>query len=154
MLITLPNMSAYEIEVPVSKKARIEIIPLIDVIFFLLATFVRFTLSLQRMRTIEAVLPYGDSDKPVGESDTVFIQASIDGTYYWKRGNNAAPEAITALELAPRLAEYRRSSSDPRVFVRSDGTAKLGDAVRALDEVRRAGITQVAVETHTTRPGS
>ena len=31
-----------------TKKARIEIIPLIDVIFFLLATFVLFTLSLNK----------------------------------------------------------------------------------------------------------
>lgn len=149
----LPNMNAYAAEVLAPKKARIEIIPLIDVIFFLLATFVLFTLSLQRMRVVDAAFPQV-GDKPGVDSGTVFIQASVDGTYYWKRGSDGAPEAITAPELGPRLDEYRRASSDPRVFVRSDGQAKLGDAVRILDEVRRAGIKQVAVETHTARPGS
>ena len=39
------------------KKARIEIIPLIDVIFFLLATFVLFTLSLDRIQSVPVDLP-------------------------------------------------------------------------------------------------
>ncbi len=39
------------------KEARIEIIPLIDVIFFLLATFVLFTLSLNRIQSIDINLP-------------------------------------------------------------------------------------------------
>lgn len=145
-------MNAYEIETLAPRKARVEIIPLIDVIFFLLATFVLFTLSLQRLSSLEISLPQaGDSRR--GADDTLTIQASADGTYYWKRGGDEAAEAITAPELAPRLDEYRRSAADPRVFVRSDGKAKLGDAVRVLDEVRRAGIRQVAVETFVTRTG-
>ena len=146
-------MNAYEIETVAPRKARVEIIPLIDVIFFLLATFVLFTLSLQRMRSVEAILPGGDGQGRV-EPDTVFIQASADGTYFWKRGSDGAAEAITAPELGPRLEDYRRSVAVPRVLVRSDGKAKLGDAVRALDEVRRAGIRQVAVETLVTRTGN
>ena len=39
------------------RKARIEIIPLIDVIFFLLATFVLFTLSLNKIQSIPVDLP-------------------------------------------------------------------------------------------------
>jgi biopolymer transport protein ExbD len=146
-------MNAYESEALPLRKARIEIIPLIDVIFFLLATFVLFTLSLQRMRVVDAVFPSGDITPSKGEADTVFIQASAEGTYYWQRGSDSAAEAITAPELGPRLEEYRRGSSNPRVLVRSDGRAKLGDAVRVLEAVRRAGISQVAVETHTSRPG-
>ena len=146
-------MNAYEIETVAPRKARVEIIPLIDVIFFLLATFVLFTLSLQRLRTVEATLPSGDGQGRV-EPDTVFIQASADSTYFWKRGSDGAAEAITAPELGPRLEDYCRSVALPRVLVRSDGKAKLGDAVRVLDEVRRAGIKQVAVETHTTRSGN
>jgi biopolymer transport protein ExbD len=39
------------------KKARIEIIPLIDVVFFLLATFVLFTLSLNKIQAVPLNLP-------------------------------------------------------------------------------------------------
>ena len=46
------------------KKARIEIIPLIDVIFFLLATFVLFTLSLNRIQSVPITLPGVSTAKP------------------------------------------------------------------------------------------
>lgn len=127
------------------KKARIEIIPLIDVIFFLLATFVLFTLSLQKLKTIEVELPRGGQE---GESDsTVFIQASAEGMYYWKQGTAGAAELIPAVEIRSRLENYKRSVPVPRVFIRSDRMAKFGAGIFALDEVRRAGIRQVSVET-------
>ena len=46
-----------KIKLSTRKKARIEIIPLIDVIFFLLATFVLFTLSLNRIQSVPLNLP-------------------------------------------------------------------------------------------------
>lgn len=129
------------------KKARIEIIPLIDVIFFLLATFVLFTLSLQRISTVPVTLPVASPPGPVNPNDTtVYLQVSDEGTYYWKQGQNPA-ELINAAEIAPRLADYARTESNPRVLVRGDTKARFGAAVLALDEVRKAGITQVSVET-------
>ena len=50
-------------------------------------------------------------------------------------------------EIAPKLADYKRSESNPRVLIRGDNKAKFGAAVFALDEVRKAGIDQVSVET-------
>ena len=130
--------------VPAAKRARVEIIPLIDVIFFLLATFVLFTLSLQRIGVLDAALPKPGQDEDLG---TVYVQASADGTYYWKQGLFAAPEAISAAEIRPRLEDYRRHASNPRVFIRSDAKARFGSAVLLLDEVRLAGIAQVSIET-------
>jgi biopolymer transport protein ExbD len=52
-------MNAFEENEAGARKARIEIIPLIDVIFFLLATFVLFTLSLNKITALETVLPTG-----------------------------------------------------------------------------------------------
>ena len=133
-----------------SRKARIEIIPLIDVIFFLLATFVLFTLSLQKIKMIDLELPRGGEGK---DDSTVYLQASADGTYYWKQGSDGVPDMVTAPELRPRLENYKRSVAVPRVFVRSDRGAKFGDAVFALDQVRGAGIKQVSVETMTSATG-
>jgi biopolymer transport protein ExbD len=129
------------------KKARIEIIPLIDVIFFLLATFVLFTLSLQRISSVPVTLPVASPPGPSNPNDTtVYLQVSDEGTYYWKQGQGAA-ELINAPEIAPRLADYRRSESNPRVLIRGDTKARFGAAVLALDEVRKSGIQQVSVET-------
>ncbi len=128
------------------KKARVEIIPLIDVVFFLLATFVLFTLSLQQIRSLDAPLAQS-GEKPDRPGDNfVSIQASAEGTYFWKRGE-APAETVTAGELRVRLEEFARGTTLPRVMIRSDRTATLGAAVFVLDEVRRAGIRQIAVET-------
>lgn len=135
------------------KKARIEIIPLIDVIFFLLATFVLFTLSLQRISSVPVTLPVASPPGPVNPNDpTVYLQVSDEGTYYWKHGQNPA-ELINTAEIAPRLADYVRSESNPRVLVRGDTKARFGAAVLALDEVRKAGIQQVSVETVSSATG-
>ncbi len=136
---------------PEPKKARVEIIPLIDVIFFLLATFVLFTLSLQKLSTIPVPLPKGGTE--TGPNDTVFLQASEEGTAYWRRGNDGAAELVSVAEVPARLRDYRRTTAQPRVFIRSDARAKFGDAVLLLDEVRKAGIEQVSVETMVTRTG-
>ena len=130
------------------KKARIEIIPLIDVIFFLLATFVLFTLSLQRISTVPVTLPVATpaNAQPNPNDTTIYLQVSDEGTYYWKQGQNPA-ELISTPEIAPRLADYARSDPNPRVLIRGDTKARFGAAVLALDEVRKAGIQQVSVET-------
>lgn len=134
------------------RKARIEIIPLIDVVFFLLATFVLFTLSLDKIGSLTVPLPKGDQEDPA--YTTLFLQASDHGMYYWKVGKDGPSELVGLAELAPRLAQYKRSVAQPRVLVRGDRTAKFASAVRALDEVRLAGIERVSVETLVGAPGS
>src|ERR1700740_1240385 len=104
------------------KKARIEIIPLIDVIFFLLATFVLFTLSLNKLASLGVTLPVTPPG-PVEVPDNVSIQSSAYGSCDWKQGD-AAPDLITTAELRPRLEHYRQSVPVPRVFVRGDSQAK------------------------------
>ena len=129
------------------KKARIEIIPLIDVIFFLLATFVLFTLSLSRIQSLPIQLPVAaPPHRPDPNDDMVTLQVSDAGTYYWNR------EPIMASEIAPRLVSYKAQSQNPRVLLAGDNKARFGATVFALDQVRKAGIEQVSIETqvHTT----
>ena len=125
-----------------TRRARIEIIPLIDVIFFLLATFVLFALSLNRIQSVPVELPRA---RPAAASrtdaDAVVLQISGAGTAYWNR------EPVTLAEIAPRLRQLRQTAVQPRVLVAGDNLAGYGDTIRALDEVRRAGITQVSIET-------
>ena len=136
------------------KKARIEIIPLIDVVFFLLATFVLFTLSLDKIASIPVQLPKASpSASDSIDETTINIQVSDSGTYYWKVGARGAPELVSVSEIAPRLQSVRAHEQNPRVLVRGDTRAKFGPAVLVLDEVRKAGIEQVSVETVTSPTG-
>lgn len=120
-------------------KARIEIIPLIDVVFFLLATFVLFTLSLNRIQALPVTLPR--SGDPDGRPELVTIQVTDGGAGYWNR------ELIDLAELPARLAHYQTQTDTPRVVVTGDERAKFGPMVTVLDQVRQAGITQFSVET-------
>ena len=131
------------------KKARIEIIPLIDVIFFLLATFVLFTLSLNKIASLQVDLPVATPTTQTKVDEvTVYLQVSDQGNVYWKQGALGAPELITLNEIRPRLGDYKqRLGNEARVLVQGDNGAKFGAAVLALDEVRRAGIEQVSVQT-------
>src|SRR5277367_2176433 len=129
------------------KKARIEIIPLIDVIFFLLATFVLFTLSLNRIQSVPVQLPVATPSNQPKDDDLVTLQVSDTGTYFWNK------EPISTSELAPRLESYKSQTKTPRVLISGDNRAKFGPTCYALDQVRKAGIDQVSIQTTTTATG-
>jgi biopolymer transport protein ExbD len=142
-------MEGTKIKVPVRKKARIEIIPLIDVVFFLLATFVLFTLSLNRIQSVPVDLPV--ASPPVSPNETppesVSIQVSGDGAIFWNR------ELIDMGELPSRIAYYKTQTDDPRIMLSGDERARLGITVAVLDEIRKAGIAKFSVETRTRPTG-
>jgi biopolymer transport protein ExbD len=127
---------------PSKKKARIEIIPLIDVIFFLLATFVLFTLSLAKIQSLPVNLPVaGAPTDNKKDEELVTLQVSDQGTCYWNK------ELITISEIAPRLQNLKTQVATPRVLIAGDDKAKFGVMILALDQVRKAEIKQVSVET-------
>ncbi len=141
-------MEGTKIKVRPRQKARIEIIPLIDVIFFLLATFVLFTLSLNRIQSLPVDLPVAappSAEKPKDESVT--IQVSGEGAIFWNR------ELIDMNEVPSRIAYYKTQTEDPRILVAGDEKARFGTTVAVLDEVRKAGITKFSVETRTRPTG-
>jgi len=125
------------------KKARIEIIPLIDVIFFLLATFVLFTLSLNKIQSLPVDLPAAKANAaPNPDDDMVVLQVSDGGSAYWNK------ELIPMAEIGPRLQQYKQSSANPKVLITGDEKAKVGAAVKTFDLVRKSGIKQVSIETN------
>ncbi|MDB6114295.1 MAG: biopolymer transport protein ExbD [Lacunisphaera sp.] len=141
-------MEGTKITVPVRKKARIEIIPLIDVIFFLLATFVLFTLSLNRIQSLPVDLPIAaPPDRNSPPPEIVTIQVSGDGAIFWNK------ELIDLNEVPPRLAYYKTQTEDPKILIAGDEKARFGLTVAILDEVRKAGIFKFSVETHTRATG-
>src|SRR5436189_4127610 len=88
------------------KKARIEIIPLIDVIFFLLATFVLFTLSLNRSGGVKVLLPQAETGLARDANGTVTISVTDTGTIAWDH------DFISLQEFINRLKAYKLSEPD------------------------------------------
>ena len=112
-----------------------------------MATFVLFTLSLNKIAAITVVLPKAapPTNQPP-DPDLVTLQVSDQGTCYWNK------ELISFSEIAPRLTQLKSQVSNPKVLIAGDSRAKFGAAVLALDEVRKAEIAQVSVETSGGRP--
>jgi biopolymer transport protein ExbD len=144
-------MEGVRIQLRPRKKARIEIIPLIDVIFFLLATFVLFTLSLNRIQSVPVDLPFAAPPDPTQRNeppkDLVTLQVSDQGNLYWNK------ELIDIDELTPRLEQYKKQVEAPRILVAGDDRAKWGITVRVLDEIRKQKIEKLSMETHTRQTG-
>ncbi|MEY4925162.1 MAG: hypothetical protein RL598_1681 [Verrucomicrobiota bacterium] len=124
-----------------AKKARIEIIPLIDVIFFLLATFVLFTLSLNKSNGIKVNLPVSETAVPRDPSGTVTVSITDEGALAWNT------DLVTLDEFLLRLQQYHLQEPDGRILINGDERAFFAQAVYVFDEARKAGFLKVFVET-------
>jgi biopolymer transport protein ExbD len=121
-------------------EARIEIIPLIDIMFFLLASFMLVSLSMVNLKSVNVNLPAAASAD--SESKRDFVDISIDkaGSAYLDK----KPIDDTALIAA--LAEFKRTNPDVRIIISGDRDARHGDIIHVLDLVRLSGIDRVAFE--------
>ncbi len=123
------------------RRARIEIIPLIDIMFFLLATFVMVSLSMVKNRGIPVVLPAASTGTPQEHTDHVTVSIAETGQLYLDK-REMPQEQLTA-----ELRALHGANPELRVFIQGDENARLGLAITLLDELRRLGITRVAFET-------
>jgi len=123
------------------KRARIEIIPLIDVIFFLLATFMMVSLSMVKNSGIKVNLPAAATSAPQEHNDRTTISVTKDGDLYFNK------EQMPLDQLPARLQQLKTEQPDPKVFINGDEKAFFGAAVEVLDDLRKASITKVAIDT-------
>lgn len=121
-------------------EARIEIVPLIDIMFFLLAAFMLVSLSMVNMKTVKVNLPTATSASPESKRDFVSLSVDKTGAVYFDR-NLIGPN-----ELVQHLNNLHQTNDDLRVFISGDQDARHGDIVHVLDLVRSTGIQKVAFE--------
>ncbi|MBI5690380.1 MAG: biopolymer transporter ExbD [Verrucomicrobia bacterium] len=130
------------------KKARIEIIPLIDVIFFLLATFVLFTLSLNKSNGVAGInLPMSETGENRDPAGTVTISVTDAGTIAWNK------DYISLAEFIDRLKTYKAAEPDGRILINGDEGALFNAALYVFDEARKSGFQKIFIETKV-RPAS
>jgi biopolymer transport protein ExbD len=122
------------------KRARIEIIPLIDIMFFLLASFMLVSLTMINMKGIDVNLPTATSSQPNNKPD--FTMVSIDALMdiYFEK------EKVPRDDVLPRLQKLYDANHDVRVFIRADKDATYETVVFVLDKARTAGIQKVGLE--------
>mgnify|MGYP001600453214 CR=1 FL=1 len=123
------------------RRARIEIIPLIDIIFFLLATFMMVSLAMVKNKAMPINLPSAKMASPVAKEEIITLTVTRDGLCYWDK------EKVEFHDLSKKLNELKNSLEDPKIMVSADEQVFFGQAVAILDEIRKAGITKIAIQT-------
>jgi biopolymer transport protein ExbD len=123
------------------KRARIEIIPLIDIMFFLLATFVMVSLSMVKNKGISVNLPSAASATAQSRENTNVISIKAGGGLYFNK------QFVTPDQLTAELRKLKTSDPNPIVFINGDKSAEFGTAIAVLDQVRQLGITKISIQT-------
>ena len=129
------------------KHARIEIIPLIDIMFFLLASFMMVSLSQVHMKGIKVNLPsqsQAQQTPPLKDYTSVRVTASGE-TYF----DNVL---VIDGDVLPRLMQLRQGNPEIKVSISADAQALHGDVMTLLDRVRLAQITKIGYQIKTAAP--
>ena len=128
------------------KKARIEIIPLIDVIFFLLATFVLFTLSLNQTGGVRVDLPAVKTHEERNPENAVTISVTIDGAVAWNKDIITLTDLVNVHLPALKTLSIQQNRK-PKVFVNADQNVNFTRVRYVIDEIRKQGIYNIFIET-------
>ena len=127
------------------KRARIEIIPLIDIIFFLLATFIMVSLSMTKNQGVQVALPTAASAASLGDQQemdkAVTLSVNEKGEIFYNK------DKITLAQLPLKLQTLKSTAKDHKVIINSDANADFKNVVGVLDEVRKTGIGKVGINT-------
>lgn len=121
------------------RKARMEIVPLIDVMFLVLASFVYASSSMTTHRGLKVELPQATTAL-VERKDHVMITVTATNDVYLDQ----APIGMD--DLARSLTATVSADPEVQVRINGDGKASHGVVVKVLDTIRRAGVKRVDIE--------
>jgi len=125
------------------RRSRIVIIPLIDIMFFLLASFMMLALQMSKSENIKVNLPSAAQSKQDYRPDMVDIAVDKSGAVWLEK------RQISLAELASVLKDRFRANPDLPVYISGDRDTRHGDMVKVYQTVRAAGIQKVAFMTDT-----
>ena len=123
------------------KRARIEIVPLIDIIFFLLATFVMVSLSMAKNQGITINLPVATTSQPIDRAVAKTVTVTKNGDIFLDK------ERMGIGEVSNHLRQLKSQNKDITILINGDDAADFGIVVMILDEVRNPGISKVSIQT-------
>ncbi len=120
------------------RKARIEIIPMIDVMMFLLVFFVLISINVLPALGLKINPPTSSQTQRVVDRTKVMVSIDHDGNDFL----DGRP--VTLAELPDRLRPQPGEQA-PVVIIAGDGATELQNLVNVLDALKQAGITNAAI---------
>lgn len=128
------KLRAYRVE----SSPKLMIIPMIDIIFFLLVFFMMSTLHMVYQKTIPVNLPLAATvQQDVAKPLTISISHS--GTLHWEQ-EEIAPEALRG-----RLRQIMASQPQQAVVLRADQSVEHGKVIAVMDELKLGGVQKLAI---------
>jgi biopolymer transport protein ExbD len=121
------------------RRTRLEIIPLIDIMFFLLASFMMVSLQMQKVRTLKANLPTATVATSTAKPDMIAVNVDALGKVAIDHKPISFPEFFTLL-----TNRYSMNTNLP-VYITGNRDTTHGSMMYVLDFVKRAGIQRVAI---------
>ncbi len=121
------------------RRARIEMLPLIDIVFLLLVFFIYAMLSMAVHRGLPVVLPTSSIAK-IDKKLLVSVSIKSDGTIY------VDEEQVQIENLTNVLAERTKEKIEPGVLLFADHTIKYQQLFRVLDQIRTAGLSRISLQ--------
>ena len=121
------------------RRTRLEIIPLIDIMFFLLASFMMVSLQMQKVRTLKASLPTATLATSTAKPDMVNLLVDK----YGQVSVDAKPVSLP--DLYSMLTNRYNLNTNLPVYITGTRDATHGGMIYVLDFVKRAGIQRVAI---------
>ena len=120
------------------KKARIEIIPMIDTIFFLLVFFMISTLSMTRFKGMPVNLPKAASGEQA-PAESAAITIDKEGRLFLNQ------QAIDVAALADALKQQLAKNAETLVVINADDGVAHGQVVEVMDIARAANVAKMAI---------
>jgi len=122
-----------------SKKVRIEMLPLIDIVFLLLVFFIYAMLSMAVHRGLPVLLPTSVSAK-IDKELILSVTVKSDGTLYVDK------EQVSLNDLASFLKTKSAPEKDVGILLFADRSLSYQNLFQVLDQIKMAGIHRISLQ--------
>ena len=127
------------IQAPIKRRVRIEMLPLIDIVFLILVFFIYAALSMAVHRGIPVILPKSTTAK-IDKKLILSVSVKADGTIYLDK------EPVSLENLSQALEKKAGGRKETGVLLFSDRSIPYQKLFRVLDRVRMAGLTRISLQ--------
>ena len=130
------------------KRTKIEIIPMVDTMFFLLVFFMLSSLALSKLVAMPVDLPKAGTSERMQENENLALSVDATGQVFLDR----QPVSVAQLGTAIRTAAGSKDLKSMTLVINADEKASHGIVVQCIDEARAAGLGKFAIATQPISP--
>ena len=128
-----------KIDLSANRKSRIEMLPLIDIVFLLLVVFIYTMLSMAVHHGLEVCLPVS-SVAEIEKNLILSVTVESDGAVYVDK------EPVVLTDLTKMLETKAQGHPNPGVLLFADNTLSYQTLFQVLDKIKMAGLSRISLQ--------